>query len=193
MRALASLSEKYGRGELRLTVWQTVIIPHLTAESVVEVQRAVTALGLFTEASAAAGGIIACTGSRGCKYAASDTKAHAAALLTALTGSTLTDTPLNIHFTGCAHSCAQHYAGDIGFIGAKLPDGAEGYNVVLGGGMDHEQGIAREVFRGVRATDLNDFVKNILHTYTSRRAANESFIEWTRRHSVDELRAILAA
>ena len=126
MRALAALSEKHGRGELRLTVWQSVIIPHLTAESIIEVKRAVTALGLYTEASAAAGGIIACTGSRGCKYAASDTKAHAAALLTALTGSTLTDTPLNIHFTGCAHSCAQHYAGDIGFIGAKLADGSEG-------------------------------------------------------------------
>ena len=193
MRALASLSEKHGRGELRLTVWQSVIIPHLTAESVVEVRRAVVALGLYTEASAASGGIIACTGSRGCKYAASDTKAHATALLTALTGSTLTDTPLNIHFTGCAHSCAQHYAGDIGFIGAKLPDGSEGYNVVLGGGMDNEQGIAREVFRGVRATELNDFVKNILRTYTARRTASETFIEWTRRHSVDELRSMLAA
>ncbi len=193
MRALASLSEKYGRGELRLTVWQSVIIPHLTAENVIEVRRAVVALGLYTEASAAAGGIIACTGSRGCKYAAADTKAHAAALLAALTGSTLTDTPLNIHFTGCAHSCAQHYAGDIGFIGAKLADGSDGYNVVLGGGMDNEQGVAREVFRGIRATKLNDFVKNILRTYTSRRAASESFIEWTRRHSVDELRSMLAA
>ena len=193
MRALASLSEKYGRGELRLTVWQSVIIPHLTAENVIEVRRAVVALGLYTEASAAAGGIIACTGSRGCKYAAADTKAHAAALLAALTGSTLTDTPLNIHFTGCAHSCAQHYAGDIGFIGAKLADGSDGYNVVLGGGMDNEQGVAREVFRGIRATELNDFVKNMLRTYTSRRAASESFIEWTRRHSVDELRSMLAA
>jgi len=101
--------------------------------------------------------------------------------------------PLNIHFTGCAHSCAQHYAGDIGFIGAKLADGSEGYNVVLGGGMDNEQGIAREVFRGVRATELNDFVKNILRIFTSRRIEKESFIEWTRRHSVDELRLMLAA
>jgi len=193
MRALATLSEKHGRGELRLTVWQSVIIPHLSAESVIEVKRAVAALGLYTEASAASGGIIACTGSRGCKYAAADTKAHADALLTALTGSTLTDMPLNIHFTGCAHSCAQHYAGDIGFIGAKLADGSEGYNVVLGGGMDNEQGIAREVFRGVRATELNDFVKNILRIFTSRRIEKESFIEWTRRHSVDELRLMLAA
>ena len=59
--------------------------------------------------------------------------------------------------------------------------------------MDNEQGIAREVFRGVRATELNDFVKNILRNYTSRRTANETFIEWTRRHSVDELKSMLAA
>jgi len=193
MRGLATLAEKYGRSELRLTVWQSVIIPHLTAEAVIEVRRAVVALGLYTEASAAAGGIIACTGSRGCKYAAADTKAHATSLLAELADSKLTDTPLNIHFTGCAHSCAQHYAGDIGFIGAKLADGSDGYHVVLGGGMDHEQGIAREVFRGIPASGLNDFVKNILRTYTARRTAKESFIEWTRRHSVDELKAILAA
>ena len=193
MRALAELAEKFGRGELRLTVWQSVILPHLTADGVEEVRRAVTALGLYTEASAAAGGIIACTGSRGCKYAATDTKAHAAALLAALADSTLAETPLNIHFTGCPHSCAQHYCGDIGFLGAKLPDGAEGYNVVLGGGMDQEQGIAREVFRGIRAAELNDFVKNLLRTYAARRRAGESFVDWTRRHSADELRQLLAA
>ena len=47
---------------------------------------------------------------------------------------------LNIHLTGCHHSCAQHYIGDIGLLGAKVatePDGeetVEGYHVYLGGG-----------------------------------------------------------
>ena len=30
------------------------------------------------------------------------------------------DTPLNIHVTGCHHSCAQHYISDIGLIAAKV-------------------------------------------------------------------------
>ena len=44
-------------------------------------------------------------------------------------------TPLNIHLTGCHHSCAQHYIGDIGLIAAKVDvdedvDTIEGYHLV---------------------------------------------------------------
>lgn len=193
MRGLADLADRYGRGDLRLTVWQSVLVPHVRVADVPAVTAAVRELGLFTEAGAAAGGIIACTGSKGCKYAASDTKGHATALLAALAGRTLTDAPVNIHFTGCPHSCAQHYCGDIGFIGAKLADGSEGYNVVLGGGMDHEQGIAREIVRGVRADAVNGLVEKILTTFNARRTDGETFVAWSRRHSVEELKQLLAA
>ena len=69
----------------------------------------------------------------------------------------------------------------------KLADGAEGYHLVLGGGMDQEQGIARELFRGLRATEVNPLVEKILTTYTAQRQRGESFVEWVRRHPVKEL------
>ena len=101
---------------------------------------------------------------------------------------------MNIHFTGCPHSCAQHYCGDIGFVGAKLADGAEGYHVVLGGGMDHEQGIAREIFRGVRATEVNPLVEKVLVDLRGPETnRGETFVEWTRRHSVKELQEFFSA
>ena len=31
--------------------------------------------------------------------------------------------PINIHLTGCPHSCAQHYMGDIGLLGTKVKEG----------------------------------------------------------------------
>ena len=102
------------------------------------------------------------------------------------------DSPVNIHFTGCPNSCAQHYCGDLGFVGAKLADGSEGYHLVLGGGMDHEQGIARELFRGIRATEVNPLVEKILLTYTAKKNRGETFVEWTRRHSVKELQEKLS-
>ena len=193
LRALADLAEHYGRGELRLTVWQNVIIPHVPDAFADTVARGARRLGGFTAASSATGGIVACTGRRGCKYAAADTKAHAVALQKFLADRPAPGAPVNIHFTGCPHSCAQHYCGDLGFVGAKLADGTEGYHVVLGGGMDHEQGIAREVFRGVRATELNSLVEKILGTYTARRTSGETFVQWTRRHSVKELQELLSA
>ena len=193
MHALADLATHYGRGELRLTVWQNLLIPHVADAFVATLARSVERLGLFTTASLAAGGIIACTGSRGCKYAAADTKAHAVALIKHLGGRDSAGCPVNIHFTGCPHSCAQHYCGDIGLVGAKLADGSEGYHVVLGGGMDHEQGIAREIFRGVRATEVNPLVDRILGTFEARKQRGETFVQWTRRHSVKELQEFLSS
>jgi ferredoxin-nitrite reductase len=192
MHALADLATHYGKGELRLTVWQNLLIPHVADAFVETLRRSVQRIGFFTEASSAAGGIIACTGSKGCKYAAADTKAHALALFRHLEGRVTVGSPVNLHFTGCPNSCAQHYCGDIGFVGAKLADGTEGYHVVLGGGMDHEQGIAREIFRGVRATEVNALVEKVLVTYEAKKNRGETFVAWSRRHSVKELQEFLS-
>ena len=192
MHALAELASNYGRGELRLTVWQNLLVPHVPDAFLATLTRAVQRLGLFTEASLAAGGIIACTGSRGCKYAAADTKAHALALMKHLNGKVSIGAPVNIHFTGCPHSCAQHYCGDLGFVGAKLADGSEGYHVVLGGGMDHEQGIGREIFKGVRAGEVQGLVEKVLATYESKKERGETFVQWTRRHSAKELQELFS-
>ena len=187
MHALADLATNYGRGELRLTVWQNVLIPHIADAFVETVRRNCQRLGLFTEASFATGGVIACTGNRGCKYAAADTKAHALALMKHLDRHVTLGSAVNVHFTGCPHSCAQHYCGDIGLVGAKLGDGSEGYHIVLGGGMDHEQGIAREIFRSVHAAEVNPLVEKVLATYEARKQRGETFVQWTRRHSVKQL------
>ena len=138
--------------------WQSFLIPHVPDAALAETTRSagLVARGLFyTEASLATGGIIACTGNKGCKYSAADTKSHAAALMETRSpdpSSSSTPCRSTFHFTVAApHSCAQHYCGDIGLVGAKLTDGSEGYHVVLGGGMGHEQGIARRRDRPRRA------------------------------------------
>ena len=100
--------------------------------------------------------------------------------------------PVNFHFTGCPHSCAQHYCGDVGFVGVKLADGTEGYHVVMGGGMGNEQGIAREIFRGVRADEVPALVEKVLGVYEAKKKPGETFIEWTRRHAMKELQEMLS-
>ncbi len=193
MRRIAGFATQYGRGELRLTVWQNLIIPHVPDEYVDRLRRALLAMGLPTDASAPTAGIVACTGSAGCKYSSTDTKAHAAELARALgkrrgrLGS-----PINIHFTGCPHSCAQHYCGDIGLLGAKLGDGGDGYHVVLGGGMGDEQGIGREVFRGVHSCDVAKLVTKVLDVFEADQKLGETFVTWSRRHTVGELQELLS-
>ena len=193
MRTLADLSEHLAKGELRLTVWQNLILPHVPDAFVESARRSIQRMGFFTEASLATGGVIACTGSKGCKYAATDTKAHALALMKHLGQRLSLEHPVNLHFTGCPHSCAQHYCGDIGFVGARLGDGTEGYHVVLGGGMDQEQGVARELFRGVRASEVNALVEAVLAAFNHGRTPGESFVSWCRRHSIKELQEMFSS
>jgi len=194
MHQIADIAEHYGKGEIRLTVWQSLIIPHVANPLVTAVTRQVERIGFFTEAPSTTGGIVACTGNKGCKYAAADTKGHALALSKHLSSCGLVlEQPVNLHFTGCPNSCAQHYCGDLGFVGSKLPDNTEGFHIVIGGGMDQEQGVAEEIFRGVRAVEIPSLVEKILRTYDTRRARGESFVQWSRRHSIKELQEFLSA
>ncbi len=192
MHAIADVATNYGKGELRLTVWQNIIIPHVADAFAETARRALSRLGFPTEAANLTSGIVACTGNKGCKYSSCDTKAHAVALAKKLGNRVRVSSPVNFHFTGCPHSCAQHYCGDVGFVGVKLADGTEGYHVVMGGGMGNEQGIAREIFRGVRADEVPALVEKVLGVYEAKKKPGETFIEWTRRHAMKELQEMLS-
>jgi ferredoxin-nitrite reductase len=193
MRRIAEIADQYGKSEVRLTVWQNLLIPHVPEAFVPTVERAIRNIGLYTESTTTAGCVIACTGRKGCKYAAADTKGHAVSLAKHLASNNVNiDFPVNIHLTGCPNSCAQHYCGDIGGVSTKLADGREGYNIVLGGGMGDEQGIARAIFHGVSAEELNSLIPKILATYQSTHTTGETFVQWARRHSVKELQEMLS-
>lgn len=194
MHALADIADEFGRGEIRLTVWQNLIIPGISDEKLQPAITAIHAAGLDHRNNSITGGLIACTGSRGCKYAAADTKSHAITLGDHLASKMTLDQPINIHLTGCANSCAQHYIGDIGMMGTPVKDAegntVDGFNIVLGGGVDDTQAIAREIWKSVPATNIPALIESLLVCFLRDRADGESFIEFTRRHSVEELAAL---
>ncbi len=194
MLALADVADEFGRGEIRLTVWQNLIIPGIPEEKLQAAITAIQATGLDHRNNTITGGLIACTGSRGCKYAAADTKGHAVALGAHLSTKMILDQPVNMHLTGCHHSCAQHYIGDIGMMGTrvKIEDGStvDGYNIVLGGGVDDQQAIAREVWKSVKADEINPLIEELLCAYLAQRNEGETFATFTRRLSVAELQAL---
>lgn len=191
MTKLADGAEDFARGEMRLTVFQNLIIPHVPTANLDALKKAIAKADLSHEASNVCGGIVACTGNTGCKFAATNTKGQAMAIGRHLEDRVLLDKPINIHLTGCPHSCAQHYVGDIGLLGVKV-NGEEGYNVVVGGGMDHEQGIARDLFRNVTFPEVPPLLERMLKSYLEKRTGSESFLEFTRRHDLAKLQEIFS-
>jgi ferredoxin-nitrite reductase len=196
MHDLAAIADRYGRGELRLTVWQNLIIPGIADDQLDAATAAVIATGFDYRPAAVTGGLIACTGSRGCKYAAADTKGNAIALGDFLKTRVSLDQPVNIHLTGCPHSCAQHYIGDIGMMGVKVKtatgETVEGYNIVLGGGADDTQAVAREVWKSIPFTEVPDLMGKLLSGYLARRDGSETFAQFSNRHSPADLQALVS-
>jgi ferredoxin-nitrite reductase len=183
---IAEIAESFGSGEIRLTVWQNLVIPNIPTEHLEAARHALLAAGLDFTAGRVLSGTVACTGNKGCRFAATDTKAHAVELANFLDARFKIDHPVNLHVTGCPHSCAQHYIGDIGLLGTKL-GGEEGYQVVIGGGSDHDQGIARELIPSIPFTNLSPVMERLFDAYLSRSKPEESFLNFTRRHSISDL------
>lgn len=196
MRGLAKISGDLGDGDIRLTVWQNLLISGVSDANVALASAAIEALGLAVNASPVRAGLVACTGNSGCKFAASDTKRHGDAIAAWCEQRVQLDSPLNIHLTGCHHSCAQHYIGDIGLLATKVVtneegDTVEGYHLYAGGGFGTEAGIAQEIYRDIKADDAPKTVESLLRAYLSNRASpDETFVTFSRRYDADALRSM---
>lgn len=189
MHALAAIAEEFGTRELRLTVWQNLIIPNIASEQLEAAKKAIQNAGLDYRATTVLSGTIACTGNKGCRFAATDTKTHAIELAQYLdTRFPILDQPVNLHVTGCPHSCAQHYVGDIGLMAVKL-SGEEGYQVILGGGADNDQGLGRELISSIRFLDLPSKLEGLFAAYASGRQPGETLLHFTRRHEIATLQS----
>ena len=194
MRGLADIAERFGSGTLRLTVWQNLLISDIASRDENLVEELLGGIGLTARVSQARAGIVACTGNAGCKFAASDTKRHALAIADHLDQALELDSPVNIHLTGCPNSCAQHYVGDIGLLGAKVPageDAVEGYHLFAGGGFADRRELGREVLRDIPAAEAPRVVERLLRAYLARRTSEEEpFHDFAKRHTAEALRAI---
>ena len=199
MHGLAAIARELGDGDLRLTVWQNLLISGVQAGKLEEAQQRIEALGLAIHTNAIRSGLVACTGNTGCKFAASDTKRHAEEIARWCEARVALDTPVNIHLTGCHHSCAQHFVSEIGLLACKVQaneddDPREGYHILVGGGFGPNAALGRELYRDVVAEEAPGTIARILKAYLAHRASpEETFLTFSRRHEIDALKAMAEA
>ncbi|RED21419.1 NAD(P)H-dependent nitrite reductase catalytic subunit [Rhodopseudomonas thermotolerans] len=197
MRGLAEIARSFGDGDLRLTVWQNLLISGVPDARVADASAAIETLGLAITASPLRAGLVACTGASGCRFAAAHTKETAEAIAQHCEPRVALDSPINIHLTGCHNSCAQHFISDIGLIGAKVAisdeDSVEGFHIHVGGGFGSEAAIGTEVLRDVKQDDAPRVIEHMLQTYLAHRTSPaESFLAFVRRHDAAALQHLFA-
>ncbi len=186
-RGLTSLALHYGSGFLRLTPWQTVLLADLSTSQIAAVQEEIEQLGLSTSITHPWSAIVACSGITGCQSSATNTQEDALTLANHLATCMTLDRPINIHFTGCEKSCAQHHASDIALLG-MAQDGEAIYHVYVG---EDGSKFGRSLEQNYPFTQLPSLIEQMLRMHQRQRShTNETFREFVNRHTIAELKQL---
>jgi sulfite reductase beta subunit-like hemoprotein len=126
LRALADIARRYSGGWVRTTVHQNVLLRWVRDESVYEVFRALSDVGLGQAGADEVGDVVSCPGTDSCKLGITSSMGLNAAVRERIEAMEITD-PLtrriHIKMSGCPNGCSQHHIANIGFYGASIKVG----------------------------------------------------------------------
>ncbi|OYQ66192.1 precorrin-3B synthase [Pseudanabaena sp. SR411] len=180
LTGLSNLAKQYGGGALRLTPWQNLLITDIAKADLEKVKQEILNLGLYILANHPYAAIAACSGYKGCKSAHTDTQADAKQVAAYLENCIQLDHPINIHFSGCEKSCAQHHPSDIAVVGMGGIN-TETYRVYVG---DGDSNFGREIYTDYDAKNLPALIEQLLQNYQyQRRDSTQTFREFVNQQS----------
>jgi ferredoxin-nitrite reductase len=133
---LAGLAERYGRGELRFTPLQNVLLPHVPDAKLGDLTQEPLLKQLPYNPAEVQRGLVACTGTDFCNLALIDTKTRAVALAKEFEQRVGATRPISVRWSGCPASCGNHHTADIGLQGCKVKVNGkivDGVHVFMGG------------------------------------------------------------
>jgi sulfite reductase beta subunit-like hemoprotein len=126
LRALAQIARRYSGGWVRTTVHQNLLLRWVRDETVYEVWRALSDIGLGGAGADQVGDVVSCPGTDSCKLGITSSMGLNAALRERLETMQISD-PLtrriHIKMSGCPNGCSQHHIANIGFYGASIKVG----------------------------------------------------------------------
>lgn len=165
MFAIATLAEVYGNGEIRFTVEQNIIIPHIP-DSRLATFLTEPLLEQFTiNPDLLTRSLVSCTGAQFCNFALIETKNRAVEMIQALEAELTLTRPVRIHWTGCPNSCGQPQVADIGLMGTKARKNGkavEGVDIYMGGTVGKDAHLGQCVHKGIPCEDLQPILRDLL-------------------------------
>jgi ferredoxin-nitrite reductase len=192
--AVADLADDLG-GDVRLTRQQNLILTGVPDERLDEVAARLAELGLPLDTGEIWAHSIACTGEPHCNFSVGETKTRLNALVSHLErtfGDEVAELRLNLD--GCPHACAQHWVGDLGFQATTGKDDAgnrvSAYDVFVRGGLGPGAAVGGSLFRRVQSERLEPAVEGLVRGWLDGRGDGETFTQFQRRLSDDELGAL---
>jgi sulfite reductase beta subunit-like hemoprotein len=125
-RGLAAAMREYAGGYARTTVQQNFVLRWVREESVYDLWRALSELGLGEAGSREITDVVSCPGTDSCKLGITSSMGLNQAVQERIVAMDITDEitrKLNVKISGCPNGCGQHHVASIGFTGASIKVG----------------------------------------------------------------------
>ncbi|MFZ1180326.1 MAG: nitrite/sulfite reductase [Herbaspirillum sp.] len=182
---VADLADRYSFGELRVTHEQNLVLADVAQSALHTLWQEAREHGLATPNIGLLTDIICCPGGDFCSLANAKSIPIAQAIAERFEDidfqHDIGDIELNI--SGCINACGHHHVGNIGILGVDK-DGAEWYQVSLGGAQGNNASIGKIIGPSFSAHQMPTVIGRLLQVYVRQRIEDERFIDTVRRIGV---------
>ncbi len=197
-RGLAEIMRAYAGGYARTTVQQNFVLRWVREESVYDVWRALSELGLGDAGSREINDVVSCPGTDSCKLGITSSMGLNQAVQERIEALNVTDEltrKLNIKISGCPNGCGQHHVGSIGFTGASIKVGEH----TIPAYIPHVGGVFEggEVKFGTRlklrlpSKRVPDAIERWIGHYEANREEGEEWNDFVERVGTGELEGLV--
>jgi sulfite reductase beta subunit-like hemoprotein len=192
MFLIANLTEEYGKGELRLTPAQNIILPYV--EEVDAVLKQLKEMNFQFDGSRLRWNSLGCSsdfcGRTRSPHAKEVLKTVVEDLERQISIELLDKANFRIYVNGCPNNCCPSLISGIGLNGRQVKEGnvaKQTYDILLGGSHGKEPMFGRTVEEKVQFGSLKTRIVSILKLYMKNKEPTETFSTFCNRHTVEEL------
>ena len=182
---VADLSARYSFGEVRVTHEQNLVLADVKQSELFALWQEAKAQGLATSNIGLLTDIICCPGGDFCSLANAKSIPIAQAIAEKFDNidfqHDIGDIALNI--SGCINACGHHHIGNIGILGVDK-DGAEWYQVSIGGAQGNNTSIGKIIGPSFSAHQMPTVIERLLDVYVKQRTEDERFVDTVQRIGV---------
>jgi sulfite reductase (NADPH) hemoprotein beta-component len=185
MDFIADLADRYSFGELRVTHEQNLVLADVRQSDLLTLWQEAKAQGLATPNIGLLTDIVCCPGGDFCSLANAKSIPIAAAIAERFDNLDFQHDigEIELNISGCINACGHHHVGNIGILGVDK-DGAEWYQVSIGGAQGNESSIGKIIGPSFSAHQMPAVVDRLLQVYVRERTEDERFIDTARRIGV---------
>ena len=186
MDTVADLADAYSFGELTVSHEQNLIFTDVRQSQLLALWSELKDLGLATPNIGLLTDIVCCPGGDFCSLANAKSLPIVDAIQRRFDDlDYLHDIgELDLNISGCMNACGHHHVGHIGVLGVDK-NGAEWYQVTIGGTQGANAAIGKVIGPSFAAKDMPEVVARLLDVYVDHRHEDERFVDTVRRLGID--------